>query len=75
MESTSNKLISVTGCFPAPPLEFYLKSRAADSATRWHQINNCSICYCELYDDIQEDESVKDAKQAHANIMAKLLPA
>ena len=72
MES-QNKLKLVTSYEPVPPLAFYLRSRKDDPYTRWHQINKCAICQCELYDIEEDDESEKDLKKAHAAIVPKLM--
>jgi len=51
------------------PLEFYVSVKAQDPSAKWHEINKCSICMCELYDDIITDEEEKDMQKMHQDTM------
>ena len=38
------------------PLKYYLDIKALDKFAKWNEINKCSLCLCELYDNINDDE-------------------
>jgi hypothetical protein len=44
----------LTNWVEVSPLEFFIKSKAKDSSVKWEQINSCSLCMCELYEDIED---------------------
>lgn len=40
-------------CRKISALEYYMKALESDENTKWSQVNSCSICMCELYDEIE----------------------
>ena len=58
------------------PLEFYNTVKSQDFSAQWHEINKCSICLCEVYDDItvpEEEEKGHDAVKIYTELMKKLV--
>lgn len=47
-------LHDLTGFQFISPLEFYLTSKRLDSTCKWEEINTCSLCMCDLFDDIDD---------------------
>ena len=39
------------------PLEFFVSCRAVDDTAKWDDLNSCSICMCELWDDITDEDN------------------
>ena len=57
------------------PLEFYISVKSQDSSAKWHEINKCPICMCELFDDIETNEEETDPKKMHEETMQKIQKA
>lgn len=57
------------------PIDFYISVKSKDYSAKWTQINRCSICMCEIFDDIEIDEEQEDKnpKAAHETLMGKLI--
>jgi hypothetical protein len=58
------------------PMEFYNTVKSQDFTVKWHEINKCSICLCEVYDDIsvpEEEEKGHDPVKVYKMLMAKLV--
>ena len=46
------KLKEITNWKEITPLKYYLNIKSQDNKAIWEEINKCSLCLCELYDDI-----------------------
>ena len=58
------------------PLEFYNTVKSQDHSAKWCEINKCSICLCEVFDDIEvpeEEEKNHDKTKVYQEIMKKLV--
>ena len=42
------------------PLEFLIANYTQDESCKWDEINQCSICMCELWDNIQDSADLGD---------------
>lgn len=49
---THKKLLEITNWEEIAPLKFYQQIKSQDNLAKWEEINKCSLCLCELYDDI-----------------------
>lgn len=49
-------LYDVTKFIYISPLEFYITSMAADPTAKWDQLNSCTVCMCELFEDIDDTD-------------------
>jgi hypothetical protein len=65
MEDNRNilkKLKELTNWDEIAPLKYYKLIKSQDNLAKWVEMNKCSICLCELYDDIEDDEEERDRK-------------
>lgn len=65
MEANSDihrKLKEITNWEEIGPLKFYLNIKSQDNKAKWEEINKCSLCLCELYEDIQDQENEKNTE-------------
>jgi len=63
MEDNRNilkKLKELTNWDEIAPLKYYKLIKSQDNLAKWEEMNKCSICLCELYDDIEDDEEEKN---------------
>ena len=74
--SPYQQLQSVTSWVLISPMEFFLTCRAMDSSCKWDEINNCPLCMCPVFDEI-EQESEQQLQQAlvehQTALMAKVV--
>ena len=40
------------------PLEFFICNLTQDPSCKWDEVNRCSICLCELWDEITDAEDI-----------------
>ena len=45
-------LIKLTNWQEVLPLKFYFDAKFLDITAKWHELNNCPICYCPVFDDL-----------------------
>ena len=45
------------------PLKFYFDAKFLDITAKWHELNNCPICYCPVFDDLSvpEEENINSS--------------
>jgi hypothetical protein len=49
-----------------------MQVKSQDAGATWHEINKCTICLCELFDDVETNEEETDSVIAHNEVMSKL---
>ena len=74
-DSDEQRVAQLTKWKEMSPLEFYSTVRNQDAGAKWHEINKCSICQCELYDDIMINEDEEDLQKMHDETIKNLLKA
>jgi hypothetical protein len=59
-KNVMDELKNLTKMEVMAPLKYYLDIKSVDNSAKWNEINKCSLCLCELYDDIIDNEDEKD---------------
>ena len=60
---TYSEIVKLTNWQDVLPLKFFFEAKVQDITAKWHELNNCCICYCPIFDDlsIPEEEEITSA--------------
>ena len=56
--ASHSQVKAITKWKEVSPLEFFISNYSQDPSCKWDQINRCSICLCELWDEIADSEDI-----------------